>query len=365
MRLAIYTAILNQMLVNEILKISHIVKLGFWPGGDRDGNPFVTADITNAVADELRINLMKCYYNDLKGLQQKLTFKALQQPHITQLRDSLYTAMFNPNKTVDFEDIIGPLRTIRTLLIDKYHGLYLKDLEHFMDKVKIFKTHFATLDIRQDHSQHYLAVETILKKNDIISESLDELTETELEDILLHKNLKVSAEDFDEEIVKDTLNNISQLKDIQKRNGEEGCNRYIISNSEDIFSMLFVYGLFRWSGWKTDEITFDIVPLFETMNGMNDAEATMQHLFDIPEYRAHLRRRNDKQTIMLGFSDGTKRWRIFKSQLVNFKKLKKCSHRFVIIVVSKRYFLMAVVVRQLVVVEKRTVFLCCSNQRGS
>jgi len=96
----------------------NIMKLGFWPGGDRDGNPFVTADITNDVADELRINLMKCYYNDLKQLQQKLTFKALQ-PHIMQLRDNLYTAMFNPKKTVDFEDIIGPLRTIRTLLIEK------------------------------------------------------------------------------------------------------------------------------------------------------------------------------------------------------------------------------------------------------
>ncbi len=300
----------------------NIMKLGFWPGGDRDGNPFVTADITNDVADELRINLMKCYYNDLKRLQQKLTFKALQ-PHLTQLRNNLYTAMFNPKKTVGFEDIIGPLRTIRVLLIEKYHGLYLKDLEHFMDKVKIFKTHFATLDIRQDHSQHLITVETVLKHKGFIQESIDELSKTELERLLVHEDIKLSPEDFEEGIVRDTMNNITQLKTIQQKNGEDGCNRYIISNSEDIFSVLFVYGLFRWLGWKSDEITFDIVPLFETMIGMDGAEATMQHLFNLKEYRAHLERRNDTQTIMLGFSDGTKdggylkaNWSILKTKEV-------------------------------------------------
>ncbi len=300
----------------------NIMKLGFWPGGDRDGNPFVTADITNDVADELRINLMKCYYNDLKTLQKKLTFKDLQ-PELSQLRNNLYQAMFNPKKTVDFENIIGPLRTIRTLLIEKYHGLYLKELEHFMDKVKIFKTHFATLDIRQDHSQHYLTVETILKKKGFIKESLTELTNEKLEQLLIHEDIELSPLDFEEGIVRDTMNNITQLKAIQKKNGEDGCNRYIISNSEDVFSVLFVYGLFRWLGWKSDEITFDIVPLFETMIGMDGAEATMQHLFNIKEYREHITRRKDIQTIMLGFSDGTKdggylkaNWSILKTKEV-------------------------------------------------
>ncbi len=307
----------------------NIMKLGFWPGGDRDGNPFVNADITKAVADELRITLMKCYYNDLKELRKKLTFKDVQGP-LNKLRDNLYVAMFDTDKSVDYHSIIGLLESIRETLIDKYHALYLKDLEHLIDKVKIFKTHFATLDIRQDQSKHILIIETLLKQKGIIKENLDELTEEELVDILLHKDLKADPKDFSEDVVKDTLINIAQLKDIQKKNGEEGCNRYIISNSEDIYSVLFVYALFRWCGWKPEDITFDIVPLFETMDGMDAAEATMQALFDMPEYKAHLERRNNVQTIMLGFSDGTKdggylkaNWSILKTKETLSKVCKK------------------------------------------
>lgn len=302
----------------------NIIKLGFWPGGDRDGNPFVTADITKDVSDELRLNLMKCYYNDLKSLQKKLTFKDLQE-HLKQLRGNLYMAMFDTSKNIGYNDIIDPLLTIREILIEKYNSLYLNELDCFIDKVKIFKTHFATLDIRQDHSVHIKVVQEILLKNGFIKENLDELSEAKLVDILLHKEIKLKPEDFEDDIVKDTIQNISQLKGIQDKNGEEGCNRYIISNSEDIFSVLFVYGLFRWCGWKADKITFDIIPLFETMKGMESSEEIMQALFDLPEYRKHLEHRNSKHTIMLGFSDGTKDGGYVKANWAIFKTKEKLS----------------------------------------
>src|SRR5690606_36247596 len=234
------------------------------------------------------------------------------------------------NKSISYNEILDPLLEIRQLLIDNYHKLYLKELDHLIDKVKIFRTHFATLDIRQDHSMHKKVVEEILKSNGLVSESIDELEKSQLVELLLHKDLKLDAKNFKDDIVKDTIANISQLKDIQDKNGEAGCNRYIISNSEDIFSVLFVYGLFRWCGWKANEITFDIVPLFETMNGMATSEDTMQELVALPEYNAHLEQRNQTQTIMLGFSDGTKdggylkaNWSIFKTKENLSKVCKK------------------------------------------
>ncbi len=322
-------AYIKSNIENDDFDNYNIIKLGFWPGGDRDGNPFVTADITKDVADELRINLMKCYYNDLKILRKQLTFKDLRHD-LNNLRDRLYISMFDPNKVVSYDDIIVPLITVREILTDKYNALYLKQLDDLIDKVKIFKTHFATLDIRQDHSKHKQVIETVLKTNGYITESLDELTEDKLTNILINNKLELDPKDFNDEIVKDTIRNISQLKEIQNKNGEEGCNRYIISNSEDIYSVLFVYGLFRWCGWEKDKITFDIVPLFETMNGMDTAEATMQYLFDLPDYRSHLEQRGNRQTIMLGFSDGTKdggylkaNWSILKTKEVLSKVCSK------------------------------------------
>ncbi|MGJ8685645.1 MAG: phosphoenolpyruvate carboxylase [Nonlabens sp.] len=297
-----------------------IVKLGFWPGGDRDGNPFVTAKITKEVMNELRVTLMKCYYNELKELQRKLSFRDIQDP-IAQLRTTLYDAMIDANYHITYNDIIEPLQEIRVSLIENYHGLYINDLDAFIDKVMIFKTHFATIDIRQDHSIHSKVIDAILIKKGFIKNSATELDQQQLVDILINEKFELQPDDFEEAIVKDTILNISQLSSIQKSNGVEGCNRYIISNSEDIFSVLYVYALFNWCGWADRTITFDIVPLFETMKGMRDARATMEQLFQLDTYKNHIISRESKQTIMLGFSDGTKdggylkaNWSILKTK---------------------------------------------------
>lgn len=297
-----------------------IIKLGFWPGGDRDGNPYVTAEITNAVVDELRMTLMKCYYHDLKALNRKITFRGLHEA-IYRLRYDLYQSMFNADKILHVDSILEQLQAIRKSLEEEYHGLYLKELDHFIDKVHIFKTHFAALDIRQDHRVHKRLVTEALKQKGAIKQDLEELNKEQLINYLLNEDMELDPEDFKDPLLKDTLLNIRQLKAIQQKNGEAGCNRYIISNSEDIFSVLFVFGLFRWSGWDANAITFDIVPLFETMKGMAASEAVMQELFDLQVYRTHLTNRKLIQTMMLGFSDGTKdggyvkaNWSILKTK---------------------------------------------------
>ena len=282
-----------------------LIRIGFWPGGDRDGNPFVTSKTTLKVVDTLRTTLMKCYYNDIKNLQRKLTFKGVDEI-IKALRNRLYAAMFEPNHYLHFDEIMDPLLKVQRLLKEQFHNLYAEDVERLIDKVKIFRTHFASLDIRQDHRKHKAAIKSIIERYQLADKAFDQLSEDELVNILLHTDCNAQAEDFKDPATIDALQIVSQLKYVQEKNGEKGCHRYIISNSEDIFSVLFVYALFRWTGWKMKDITFDIVPLFETMIGMRNSEAVMRKLFSIPEYWAHIERRKKTHHIMLGFSDGTK-----------------------------------------------------------
>mgnify|MGYP006075796093 CR=1 FL=1 len=296
---------LKKELKNDSFDNYNITNLGFWPGGDRDGNPFVTADITMQVADELRITLMKCYYHDIKTLQGKITFKGLDQK-LTTLRDSFYQAMFDSDFIISYQDVVATLEEIKTELKSDFHGLFLKELDKFIDKVKIFKKHFATLDIRQDHSVHLKLITELLIQNKFIDQDLSELEEDELVNILMHQNIEISRLQLDDPLLQDTIKNLVQLPLIQQRNGVEACERYIISNSEDIFSVLFVLALLRWTKNNETEINFDVCPLFETMEGMRNSERIMRSLFDNETYRAHVKKRGDVQSIMLGYSDGTK-----------------------------------------------------------
>ena len=310
-----------------------LVMLGFWPCGDRDGNPYVTHDTTRQVIDELRMTLMKCYYNDVKALASKLTFRDIET-ELDKVQQALYKSMFQSNEIVEYEFLLETLRNIEELLIKNYQGLYLDELQKVITKVKVFKNHFASLDIRQDSSVHTECITQILKANGIISESLDELEEQKLIDLLTKESVEIPDPAQFEGLVKDTILNIQQLPDLQKLNGELGCHRYIVSNSENIFDVLNLFGLFRWIH-KKDTFNFDFIPLFETMIGMAESEAIMEKLYNIKPYFAQVNNRKKKQTIMLGFSDGTKDGGYLKANW----SIYKCKQRLAIL--SKKYDLTA------------------------
>lgn len=298
----------------------HLIKLGFWPGGDRDGNPSVTFDTTRAVLELLQTTLMKCYHDDVKRLRKLLTFRQVDDI-LQKLKNELYTYTLKPPGENVYESLLAQMTRVRQLVVENFHGLHLQKVDKLLDKLRLFKTHFATLDIRQDHRVHKRVVQAILKKEGVIEERLAEATDDDLQRILLAGNFHLNADDFDDALVKDTIRTISGLQAIQQQYGPEACHRYIISNAEDVEAVLYVFALFRWCGWPDNEITFDFVPLFETMNGLAQADTIFEALLVLPAYRNHLKQRKNKQTIMLGFSDGTKdggylqaNWSIFQAK---------------------------------------------------
>src|SRR5439155_146420 len=81
-----------------------------------------------------------------------------------------------------------------------------------------------------------------------------------------------------------------------------GCNRYIISQCNSALNVIEVLSLLKLSGWQADDINIDIVPLFETVADLERASHIMKQLYENENYSCHLKRREKRQTIMLGFS---------------------------------------------------------------
>ncbi len=326
----IYNTIVNDVFDNNFESENPFIELGFWPGGDRDGNPFVNAATTIKVAQALRSSIIVCYYRDVRKLKRKLTFAGVDTL-LSSLEESLYENVFRPDqsKPISVEEIIGCLTTIRKKIKDEYHSLYLSKLDSLLNKVKIFGTHFASLDIRQDsriHLQVLLDVNKTVKEKTgkgFLPENYTQLSAEEKIAILITIADKVDPNLFTETITKDTIESIYAITQVQAINGIAGCHRYVISNCQSEVNVIELYALFRLCGWDENLTNVDIVPLFETIDDLAASEQIMDYLYKHPIYASHLAARKMQQPIMLGFSDGTKdggylqaNWSIYKSKEV-------------------------------------------------
>ncbi len=298
-----------------------VIKMGFWPGGDRDGNPFVTVDTTLKVADALRGAIIKCYYLDVRRLKRRLTFKGVDTI-LTGLEEKLYNNIFIPGQRTLLSptEISSPLKEIREILIYKHNSLFLHLVDNLISKVQVFGLHFATLDIRQDSSVHTKVISDIAEKEKLFSPQYDQLSDKEKIEFLADVKGAANPELYDD-LSKDTLKTIGAIRDIQQFNGTVGCDRYIISHCNSALNVWEVYALFLLCGWKKEAMDVDIVPLFETVDDLRQAAQIMKELYENKCYESHLRHRGNKQTIMVGFSDGTKdggylmaNWSIYKAK---------------------------------------------------
>ncbi|GLB49527.1 phosphoenolpyruvate carboxylase [Neptunitalea lumnitzerae] len=302
-----------------------VVKLGFWPGGDRDGNPFVTPEITLNVADRLKTAILRNYYRDVRKLKRRITFDGTDVI-ISELETSLYQNIFLPSKkhTLDKETFVSKLYEVKSILVKNHQSLFVDEINDLINKVKLFGFHFATLDIRQDSRVHHnvligIVNDTIKNNLDIFPENYESLSEQEQIEVLTKVSGKIDPELITDEMAKATLQSIYVMQEIQKYNGEEGCNRYIISNNQTIINVLEAFAMIKLTGWEKP--TVDVVPLFETVDDLQHAKTVMEALYNNEEYKAHLASRGNLQPIMLGFSDGTKdggylmaNWSIYKAK---------------------------------------------------
>ena len=316
---------LNKNILENKLISNPVLNLGFWPGGDRDGNPFVSTEITMKVADRLRTSILKCYYKDIRNLKRKLTFYKIDVL-VTEVELKLYRSVFYSDGEIfiSVDEFKSNLNQIKQILIDQHQSLYLDEVNDLIGKVTLFGFHFATLDIRQNSRIHNNVINNILEfdvhnKLKIFPINYSQLNKIDKFLALNSINAKLNPLDFDDPITKSTLESIYAMKNIQQKNGEFGANRYIISNNESTLNILETFALFKLCDWK--EPLVDIIPLFEVIDDLKNASKIMEELFLNESYSKHLKKRGNKQTVMLGFSDGTKdggylmaNWSIYKAK---------------------------------------------------
>jgi phosphoenolpyruvate carboxylase len=191
-------------------------------------------------------------------------------------------------------------------------------------KVNLFGFHFATLDIRQNSKIHDAVFKDVVnyyQKSDskVFPANYFELSEQKKMEVLSNVSGDLDPAAFENEMTNSTLGSIQAIKTIQHNNGEFGSNRYIISNNESALNVMETFALFKLSNWNAPSV--DIIPLFESVDDLQNAHEIMEKLYTNPAYAKHLESRNNKQTIMLGFSDGTKdggylmaNWSIYKAK---------------------------------------------------
>ncbi|MEO5649795.1 MAG: phosphoenolpyruvate carboxylase [Ginsengibacter sp.] len=316
------TSFLKNQFPDAVHDNNPVIKMGFWPGGDRDGNPFVNTDITLKVADALRGSIIKCYYMDVRKLRRRLTFKGVDVL-LSELEKQLYNNIFIPGSRTSLtkEGILTILNEIKDLLIYQHNGLFLHLIDNLINKVHVFGLHFASLDIRQDSSIHKKVIAALTTSGSVFPADYLKLTEEKKIEFLTNNLQALPEKDYGDPLINDTLGSIKIIKQIQEHNGEPGCNRYIISHNSSALNMFEIYGLFILCGWKKEEMKVDIVPLIETVSDLQNAANILRALYENKDYRQHLKRRNDTQTVMLGFSDGSKdggylmgNWSIYKAK---------------------------------------------------
>lgn len=293
--------------IQQPLPHKDIIDLGFWPGGDRDGNPNATADITLATASLLRQAILSSYEKDIQLLRRRLTFQYVYE-QISDIGAKIGATIFHSNDGyASSYHFLDDLKAIRKILAEQHDNLFANELELFMTKVEIFGFHFACLDIRQESRKHEALIEVIIEKK-AGTDALKKYQEgsiAEKMNYLASCNWSVDASITVDPISEDIIKSIEAIREIQTTNGEKACHRYVISNSRHALDVYSVQMLARWIyGHEPDLI--DIIPLFESIDDLAHAAEVMEQLYQFESYKQHLNARNQTQTVMLGFSDGTK-----------------------------------------------------------
>jgi len=357
------------------LSVPPFLRLGSWIGGDQDGNPFVGPETLLKALRIQREHIIRHYRATIQALAQEFS-QSLNHTHITEaLQRSLdldvarlpdYHRDLNPQTDLEpyrrklsfmwkrleandqavptsstssladapdsqeklripyknGEALLDDLRLVRdSLLADGEYDLAQGTLSKLIRQVELFGFYFAALDVRQHSERHAAALAELLRVTGLRKDDYMTLTEAErvqvlenlLSDprILTRPGLQLSDETWH------ILNTFRAIQQARQEFGKQAVNCYIISMSHSLSDLLEVQFFCKEAG-ITD---LPIVPLFETIDDLNACTDILEQGFTHSDYQAYLANCQQRQQVMLGYSDSSKdggiltsSWELYQTQ---------------------------------------------------
>ncbi|MEZ0169308.1 phosphoenolpyruvate carboxylase [Microvirga sp. TS319] len=351
----------------QSVEIPSFLRMGSWIGGDRDGNPFVTADalkqalrlqskhalgfhleelhrlgaelslderyanaseqvhaLAKASPDHSPHRQSEPYRRAITGLYARLAATAAGFGHADIARHAVGEAPAYEN----VEEFSGDLSILHRSLVSNGAGSLARGrLRRLRRAVDVFGFHLASLDLRQNSDVHERVVAELFEKA-IPGTAYETLTEQQRADLLLEelgtpRLLASPYLDYSHE----TASELAIVREAAKahlRYGQAAVPNYVISKASDPSDVLEVALLLKEAGLlrsNEGEMAVNIIPLFETIADLRNCSRVMDDLFALPGYMRLLRSRGQAQEVMLGYSDSNKDggyltsgWELYKAE---------------------------------------------------
>jgi len=354
---------LSEQFPGQKWRVPNILSFGSWIGGDRDGNPFVTHEVTWNTMLKQRDLVIKKYLAVLHDLMHRYTHATSRMSvsedfmhRLTELEAKYLTPETKWTKKGEvyrryFAVIIARVcqvgkseigyKTAEELLEDlyfvqnslrKHHPAKheLKTIQKIIRQVQLFGFHLAKLDIRNHSSEHEAAIAEILQKVGLV-ENYTTMTEEERIKILTSvlsdpRRVLLGLEDYTPE-TQEMIRVFQTIKRIHEEFGTRAIEVYLISmfkSPSDLLEVLVLAkeaNLYRLHASGKVESFLHVAPLFETIDDLSSASSIMESIFNMPLYRHHLQILGNRQEVMFGYSDSSKdggtltaSWKLFKAQ---------------------------------------------------
>jgi len=352
-------------------QIASFFRMGNWIGGDRDGNPFVTADTLKMALARQSETVLRFYLTEAHELGAELSISASLAPVTVEMKalaasspdhsahredepyrraligmyarlaatlqeftgtEALRHAVAPQRPYASASEFLHDLRIIeRSLAAHNAQALAAPRLMPLIRAVQVFGFHLATVDLRQSSDKHEAVVAELLKVARVEAD-YSALSETARRELLMRelndaRPLRVRAAPYSEHAIGELA--IFEASVVMlKRYGREALRHYIISHTEDVSDLLEVMlllkevGLLRGTLDDAAESDLIVSPLFETIGDLRNAAPIMRAYYALPGIAALMKRSGAEQDIMLGYSDSNKdggsftsNWELYRAEI--------------------------------------------------